>query len=582
MQMTIEKNYKYTFEVNDGFTGGITIDERGDGLTFIHVKVSSESGEPARPNIAVFWDTPIAGSNVFFKSYFDRSKQMLVNWSTRLESSAAVSAPILSNIGYDDLNGLTLAVSDCENKVEMKSCVVEVNANYDNRISIDVQKKVTEYEATIRMDERRLPFYQVIREVGDWWRNDCGYAEPEIPEESFGIVYSTWYAFLQRINAEEVYEECKHFRDLGVKTVILDDGWQGPGDSTPMETNGDWIICEEKFPNMKLFVDSLHELGIKVMLWFPLSYLGRQTKAFETYGKYGDFNPWSDGFITIDPRYPEIRKYLVDTYTRVMRDWSLDGLKLDYIDAQKPNREFKEGMDYESAFDGLRALLDEIVTSIKSVNPRAMIEFRQNYHGPVMHEYGTMFRIMDCPDDSFANRVNTIELRLLGGKSAVHSDMLLWNEKETAEGAAYQLTNTLFSVPQISVRWDETSDEQKRMMRFYLPFIDENRDVLLHGDFIAKGFAADYSYASSVKDDCEIGAVYSGKVAYLRGGNSDVKIVNASGSRELYVESPDAWKFAVTSKDCFGDVVYTCEADFSAGFVKLPVTENGMLEMKKI
>ena len=579
MQSTVEKKYRYNFEVNDEFTGGITVDEQDGGITYIHVKVTAD--KPAKPKIAVFWDTPIVGSNVFWKPYFDRSKQMLINWSIRHESTAAVSAPIFSNIGYDDLNGLTVAVSDCENRVELKSGVVEVNANYDNRITIDVQKNVTEYEATIRMDERRLPFHQVIREVGDWWRNDCGYAEPEIPEESFDVVYSTWYAFLQRINAEEVYEECRKFRDLGVKTVILDDGWQGPGDSTPMETNGDWILCEEKFPNMKKFVESLHELGIKVMLWFPLSYLGRHTKAFETYGTYGDFNPWSDGFITIDPRYPQIRQYAIDTYTRVMRDWSLDGLKLDYIDAQKPNREFKEGMDCESAFDGLKLMLDGIVKSVREVNPNAMFEFRQNYTGPVMHQYGTMFRVSDCPNDSFANRVNAIEMRLLGGKSAIHSDMLLWNEKETAEGAAYQLTNTLFCVPQISVRWDETSDEQKRMMKFYIPFIDENRDVLLHGDFAAKDFAADYSYVSSAKNGCEIGAIYSGKVAYLRGGNADVKIVNATAHKEIYVESPDAWKFSVTAKDCFGEVIYTREVNFADGFVKLPATENGVIEMKR-
>ena len=569
---------KYNFEVNEGFTGGVTAEEKG-GITYLHVKVSSDT--PARPNIAVFWDSPIVGSNVFWKPVFNHDKFMLVNWSTRHEACAAFSAPIVSNIAYDDMNGITIAVSDCENKIEMKSCVIEVNANYDNRISIDVQKKVTEYEATIRVDERRLPFYQVIREVGEWWRNDCGYTEAEVPEESFGLVYSTWYAFLQRLTADEVYEECVRFRDLGIKTVILDDGWQGPGDSTPMETNGDWIVCEEKFPNMKKFVDSLHEMGIKVMLWFPLSYLGRQTNAFEKYGEYGAFNPWSDGFITIDPRYPEMRRYLVDTYVRVMRDYSLDGLKLDYIDAQKPNREFKDGMDFESPFDGLKKLLDEITSEVKAVNPRAMFEFRQNYTGPVMHEYGTMFRVCDCPNDSFSNRVNTIEMRMLAGNTAIHSDMLLWNEAESAEGAAYQLTNTLFCVPQISVRWSETSEEQKKMMRFYLPFIDENRDVLLHGDFIAKGFSADYSFASSAKDGREIGAVYSGKVAYLRGGNDDVVIVNATAERELYIESPDRSEFSVTAKNCFGETLYTRDVSFTDGFVRLSVTENGLLEFKK-
>ena len=565
---------EYFFEVSEGFTGGYTVEER-DGITYLHIKVSSDT--PARPNISIHWDSPIVGSNIFWTPYFNHNKIMIPNWNVRHEATAAVSAPLVANVGYDDLNGITIAVSDCENRIEIKSGVVHVNANFDNRVTFDVQKKVTEYEATIRVDERRIPFYEVISEVGDWWRGECGYKEAEVPEESFDMVYSTWYAFLQTLTADEVYEECVHFRNLGVKTVILDDGWQGPGDQTPMGINGDWILCEEKFPNMKKFVDDLHSLGIKVMLWFPLSYIGSKTEAYKKYGKYGDSVPWSDEFITIDPRYPEVRKYLVETYTRVMRDWSLDGLKLDYIDAQKANREYKEGMDCESAFDGLRKLLEEITGEVKAINPRAMFEFRQNYTGPVMHEYGTMFRVCDCPDDSFTNRVNILDMRILGGKTAIHSDMVMWNEKESAEGAAYQLTNCLFGVPQISVRWNETSDDQKRMMRFYLPFIEENRDVLLFGDIRVKGLAADYTFASAAKNGREICAVYSGKTAEIRPDMSSTVIVNATANSELYVECADKRRRTYTVRNCMGETIETGEADFSCGFCKLPVTENGVI-----
>ena len=568
----------YDFEVNEGFQGGYTVEEK-DGVTFLHIKVKSEA--PARPNISIHWDSPIVGSNIFWTPYFQHNKAMIPNWSVRHESTAAVTAPLVSNIGYDDLNGITIAASDCENRVEMKSGVVHVSATFDNRLTFDVQKKVTEYEVTVRVDERRIPFYEVLRDVGDWWRNDCGYKEADTPDECFNIVYSTWYAFLQNLTADEVYEECVRFRDLGVKTVIIDDGWQGPGDQTPMGINGDWILCEEKFPNMKKFVDDLHSLGIKVMLWFPLSYIGSKTEAFKKYGKYGDSVPWSDEFITIDPRYPEMREYLVETYTRVMRDWSLDGLKLDYIDAQKPNREYKDGMDCESAFDGLKKLLDEIVASVKAVNPRAMIEFRQNYTGPVMHEYGNMFRVCDCPDDSYTNRVNTIDLRLLGGKTAVHSDMLMWSEEETAEGAAYQITSCLFSVPQISVRWNETSDEQKKMMKFYLPFIDANRDVLLHGDLRAKGLAFDYTFASAALDKREICALYSGKVAEIRAGMDSIVVVNATPNRELYIECAEKGCYSYSVKNCMGEILTTGDADFNGGFVKLPCTQNGMITLER-
>ena len=35
---------------------------------------------------------------------------------------------------------------------------------------------------------------------------------------------------------------------------------------------------------------------------------------------------------TLDPRYPEVRQYLIDTYVKALRDWELDGFKLDFID----------------------------------------------------------------------------------------------------------------------------------------------------------------------------------------------------------------------------------------------------------
>ena len=35
---------------------------------------------------------------------------------------------------------------------------------------------------------------------------------------------------------------------------------------------------------------------------------------------------------TLDPRFPEVREYLVQTYERVIGEWGFDGVKLDFID----------------------------------------------------------------------------------------------------------------------------------------------------------------------------------------------------------------------------------------------------------
>ena len=53
-----------------------------------------------------------------------------------------------------------------------------------------------------------------------------------------------------------------------------------------------------------------------------------------------------------------------------------------------------------------------------------------------MHKYGNMFRAADCANDTLANKVRTIDLRLTLGSSPAHADMLTWNPADTAEAAS--------------------------------------------------------------------------------------------------------------------------------------------------
>ena len=50
-----------------------------------------------------------------------------------------------------------------------------------------------------------------------------------------------------------------------------------------------------------------------------------------------------------------------------------------------------------------------------------------------------MLRVCDCPESGLANRVGSIDLRLMNRYTAVHSDPIVWNERETPETAALQI-----------------------------------------------------------------------------------------------------------------------------------------------
>ena len=88
-----------------------------------------------------------------------------------------------------------------------------------------------------------------------------------------------------------------------------------------------------------------------------------------------------------------------------------------------------------------------------------------------MQTYGNMLRASDCPYDALTNRMRTLDLRMMSGCGVVHSDMLMWDKSGSTENAARQITNVLFSVPQISVKLNDIPAEHMEMLKFYLKLL---------------------------------------------------------------------------------------------------------------
>ena len=115
---------------------------------------------------------------------------------------------------------------------------------------------------------------------------------------------------------------------------------------------------------------------------------------------------------------PEVREYLISTYERVVGEWGLDGVKLDFIDSfQLPDKDPAiadgyAGRDYRSLPDAVDRLMKDVLTRLKKINPDVLVEFRQHYMGPAILQYGNMMRCADCPADPTANRKRICDLRL--------------------------------------------------------------------------------------------------------------------------------------------------------------------------
>ena len=59
--------------------------------------------------------------------------------------------------------------------------------------------------------------------------------------------------------------------------MIVDDGWQTLDSKRGYAFTGDWK--PERIPEMKRFVDAVHERGMKILLWYAMSLVGERSES---------------------------------------------------------------------------------------------------------------------------------------------------------------------------------------------------------------------------------------------------------------------------------------------------------------
>jgi alpha-galactosidase len=471
-----------------GFVPQLSLNEVSKDLWEVHFELYSKSAA-VLPPLALEWRLPIADIHVCWRTSFS-GRGFIPDWGHDFESKGTSQAPVNSLFNYAGQNRLTFAWSDVIQPVSFGAKVVEEEAVFVCSVKLfkAMKYELKEYRASLLVDLRDIPYYESLKTVSEWWETMPGLAPTEVPEHARLPMYSTWYSFHQGLDPENIERQCALAKELGCEAVIVDDGWQTDDVQRGYAHCGDWKVAKTKIPDMAEHVRHVHDLGMKYILWYSVPYVGIHSEAAKKFAdKSLHYNERQEAYI-LDPRFPEVREYLVSTYERAALEFGLDGFKLDFVDAftfsgEDPGID-TEGRDCDSVEEAVDTLLGDVLTRLKKINPEILLEFRQSYIGPAMRKYGNMFRAADVPNDSLTNRMHVLDIRLLCGNSAAHSDMLMWHPKDPVESAAMQIVNVLFSVPQISVLIDTLPPEHLEMLRFYLAFWRDNRDVLLDGTFM--------------------------------------------------------------------------------------------------
>ncbi|WP_109436362.1 glycoside hydrolase family 36 protein [Aquimarina sp. AU119] len=584
MNDVITHNIEVTGET-EAFKVSIALNSENDGVSIYTINFSADSDFEPHP-ITLRWKIPAINIKGVWKPTTDFAKRIMDDWELdHMESRISVDSPIISLFSHKDTNVHTFACSDAIHTTELNALYREEDNFIYCHISFFTERhhKIKNYQAQLRIDTQEQHFSESLMNVGHWWSTFENLKPIKTPNLAKVPVYSTWYQFHQKLDTQILIEECKIASELGYELIILDDGWQTIDENRGYDFTGDWQ--PERIPEMSDFVANIHKTGMKIALWYSVPFCGKKSKAYQKFkGKFlTEEHRWAPVF---DPRYPEVREHLIHLYTSALNDWNIDGFKLDFIDEFKvyPTTVLtkENGRDYSSVNLAVDRLMTDIMASLHAIKPEVVIEFRQKYTGPAMRKYGNMFRAFDCPGDSAMNRVRITDIKMLCGKTAVHSDMFTYHHDEPTEIKALQVVNTLFGVPQLSVLLKEATEDELSMIRFYTQYWKANADTLLNGVFTPQKPLANYPILTSTTEELTIIGLFDNYVIDFEEKSNRIDIINGQTTPNIVLSSTKNFgSYHCIIYDCLGQKIKEYNLMILIGVVQIKVPVCGLVRLEK-
>lgn len=523
----------------------------------------------------------------------------ILEYNTSFTSHICNLAPMGAFFAADGTNKLAFALSDCQNIVHIGIGAYEEEEAARITFTLFGQPlpATTSYTVSLRLDTSVLPVFAALQNITRYYERALKLEVMPVPSGALDPVYSTWYSYLQNLEEKEIEEQCALAAAAGCKTIILDDGWQTDDNNRGYAYCGDWQVSTTRFPHMKEHIQRVHALGMKYMVWFAVPFIGRCSKHHEEYKDYClCFNPRWDAYV-LDPRFKKVRTFLVNTFANMVKNYDLDGLKLDFIDefdmrqADERAQAYNAERDTQSLPEAVDLLMSEVRAALTAVKSDVLIEFRQNYVGPMIRKFGNMFRAHDCPNDTLMNRMTTTDVRAMTGNdqraTAVHADMFTWSPLESVETASLNFIHTLFAVPQVSANFKHLNDQHKAMVKHWLAFWQEHRELLMHGRMYASYPEFMYTILGARQGAQEIMVVGSDHLLDLfeKDATCELTLVNGAMKTSFAVRSGanDRATVRVATKtyDCMGQLVSSGQLELNHQLQELTLPLSGYIVMQR-
>jgi len=459
---------------------------------------------PAKAGVSrVFAEVPMGDSASFWRPSSGYELRMPPDWSGRSDVSGILRAPFGVLHDHDGISTVGIGVQPAEAAVSLRYGVSEESMTF----VVEFTLPASEVERSLVFDVRGGDLFQAVARLREATRSRRAHAISPWAAEP---VYSTWYAFHEAMDDASIVDEGRLARELGFGTLFLDYGWQRFGDSRYFDGCGDWVPDTVKFPDLAATVRTLQSTGLGVVLWVAPLLIGARSELFNRLGADATvYNPNLRAHV-LDPRRVEVREHVVETCLRLVQEFGVDGLKIDFIDAASAYALAGDVETHDAIAEALVDMLAAVRAGLDDLgHPELLIEYREPYIGLALAGSGDVIRAEDCPGDFIANRRSTLDLRVLGTGQLVHSDMMMWDPALPMATVSALLSNATFSVPQLSMRLGSMSEDQRSAIASWLSAWRATSRLALHGRLTQLRPHLHYPSATAIDGDEALSVVWS-------------------------------------------------------------------------
>jgi len=401
---------------------------------------------------------------------------------------AAAGFSIISGLTVNDQNQITFTCKDAYKakfvssniREEHDSIVFSLGFFEDNPPLSALQ----DYQAEVLVDFRNVHFSKAVYDASSWFLDD-EFKKGVVSVDTTNIpVYSTWYPMHRNIPLENITRELDSLKTFHFKSVLVDDGWQA---LVHMKVDTAYSYEADSYKTMGLFRKKCTDMNMPLYLWYSIPFIGGNPVVLKKFdGKYIRYRAPRQMYV-LDPRYPDVRNYLVSTYSNFLKEWQFDGYWFDFLKGFYPKEgaviDQDKGRDFMSIDLAVDSLYSEMKKRLNALKPNIFMGQFFPVVGPNLVSYQNFLTGFVGVENTQVVREKMVNNRLLYGEYTPFMEVVAISQHDSEVDIARKLQSVLFGNPYLSFYVSTLSEASKKTIRFWLDYWKRNHDVLFDGNF---------------------------------------------------------------------------------------------------